>query len=82
MIKAFVCSIVVFLVIILILICVGYWLFNVATLDKLGYADTPLGEIEQPNGSVVEVTPRGLGIEDMTLKELLNWFKSKTQDNN
>lgn len=79
MIKAFVCSIVIFLVIILILICVGYWLFNVATLDKLGYADTPIGEIEQPNGSTVEVTPRSLGIEGMTLKELLDWFKSKTE---
>ncbi len=78
MIKAFICSIVVFLVIVLILICVGYWLYDVATLDKLGYADTPIGEIEQPDGTVVEVTPRGLGIEDMTLKELLEWFKSKT----
>lgn len=78
MIKAFICSIVVFLVIVLILICVGYWLYDVATLDKLGYADTPIGEIEQPDGTVVEVTPRGLGIEDMTLKELLAWFKEKT----
>ena len=79
MIKAFIGSIVIFLVIILILICVGYWFFDVATLDKLGYADTPIGEIEQPDGTVVEITPRRLGIESMTFKELLDWFKSKTQ---
>lgn len=80
MIKAFISSVIIFLVIILVLICVGYWFFNYATLEKLGYADTPLGEIEQPNGSVIEVTPRDLGIEGMTFKEILDWFEQKVKD--
>lgn len=80
MIKAFICSVLIFLVIILVLICVVYWFFNYATLDKLGYADAVISEVEQPDGTIVEVTPRSIGIADMTFKEILDWFEQKVND--
>ena len=75
--KALLSMLIVFLVVIIVLTCVCYWLFNYATLEKLGYADTEIGEIELPNGEKQSVTARDLGIENMTVKELLNWFKNK-----
>ena len=75
--KALISMLIVFLVVIIVLTCVCYWLFNYATLEKLGYADTEIGEIELPNGEKQSVTAKDLGIEKMTVKELLNWFKGK-----
>ena len=75
--KALISMLIIFLVVIIVLTCVCYWLFNYATLEKLGYADTEIGEIELPNGEKQSVTARDLGIEKMTVKELLNWFKGK-----
>ena len=79
MVKAMFSILVVFLVIIIILLCVGYWFFNYTTLEKLGYADVEIAETELPNGEKVSVTPRSIGIENMTMKELLNWFKDRLQ---
>ena len=79
MLKGLLSALVVFLVIIVILTCVCFWLYNYATLEKLGYADVEIGEIELPNGEMQSVTARDIGIENMTVKELLNWFKDKTK---
>ena len=79
MLKALLSAVVVFLVIIVSLTCVCFWLYNYATLEKLGYADVEIGEIELPNGEMQSVTARDIGIENMTVKELLNWFKDKTK---
>lgn len=79
MIKGFICTVLVFLIIIMVLICVVYWFFNYATLEKLGYADTVVSEVEQPDGTIVEITPRSMGIADMTFSEILDWFKDKTK---
>ena len=75
--KELISLLIVSLVVIIVLTCVCYWLFNYATLDKLGYADTEIGEIELPNGEKQSVTARDLGIDKMTVKELINWFKGK-----
>ena len=77
MVKAMFGMLVVFLVIIIVLLCVGYWFFNYTTLEKLGYADVEIAETELPNGEKVSVTPRSIGIENMTMKELLDWFKDR-----
>ncbi|MDE5756255.1 MAG: hypothetical protein K2I23_04125 [Clostridia bacterium] len=77
MVKALFGMLIVFLVVIIVLTCVCYWLYNYATLEKLGYADVEIGEIELPDGEMQTVTARDIGIENMTLKELLNWFKNK-----
>lgn len=77
MIKAMFSILAVLLVIIIVLICVGYWLFNYTTLEKLGYADVEIAQTQLPNGESVAITPRSIGIEDMTFKELINWFKEK-----
>lgn len=82
MIKALFSIMAVLLVVIIILLCVGYWLFNYTTLEKLGYADAEIAETELPNGEKVAVTPRSIGIEDMTMKELLAWFKSRVKSKN
>ena len=79
MVKALLSALIVFLVIIVILLCVCFWLYNYATLEKLGYADVEIGEIELPSGEMQSVTARDIGIENMTVKELLNWFKDKTK---
>ena len=79
MVKALFGTLIVFLVVIIVLTCVCYWLYNYATLEKLGYADVEIGEIELPNGEMQTVTARDIGIENMTLKELLNWFKDKVK---
>lgn len=79
MVKALLSALIVFLVIIAILLCVCFWLYNYATLEKLGYADVEIGEIELPSGEMQSVTARDIGIENMTVKELLNWFKDKTK---
>ncbi|MBD5636394.1 MAG: hypothetical protein HDP28_01040 [Clostridia bacterium] len=77
MVKALISALIVLLVIIIILLCVGYWFFNYTTLEKLGYADVEIAETELPNGEKVGITPRSLGIEDLTMKELLKWFKDR-----
>ena len=75
--KALFSLIIIFLVVIIVLTCVCYWLYNYATLEKLGYADVEIGEIELPNGEKQSVTAKDLGIDNMTVKELLKWFKDK-----
>ncbi len=82
MIKALFSILAVLLVVIIILLCVGYWLFNYTTLEKLGYADVEIAETELPNRDTVAITPRSIGIEDMTFKELINWFKEKLKSGN
>ena len=82
MIKALFSILAVLLVVIIILLCVGYWLFNYTTLEKLGYADVEIAETELPKGDTVAITPRSIGIEDMTFKELINWFKEKLKSGN
>ncbi|MDE6275313.1 MAG: hypothetical protein K2M75_02110 [Clostridia bacterium] len=77
MVKALFGALVVFLVIIIILLCVGYWFFNYTTLEKLGYADVEIAQTEMPNGEKVSITPRSIGIENMTMKELFDWFKDR-----
>ena len=77
MVKALFGVLIVFLVVIIVLTCVCYWLFNYATLEKLGYADVEIAEVELPNGEKESISARDLGIENMTVKELLRWFKDK-----
>ncbi len=79
MVKALFGVLIVFLVVIIVLTCVCYWLFNYATLEKLGYADVEIAEVELPNGEKESISARDLGIENMTLKELLRWFKDKVK---
>ena len=80
--KALISMLIVFIVVIIVLTCVCYWLFNYATLERLGYSDAEIGEIELPNGEKQSVTARDLGIENMTVKELLNWIKNKLKSSN
>ena len=75
--KALLSMLIVFLVVIIVLTCVCYWIFNYATLEKLGYADVEITEVEMPNGEKQYITARDIGIENMTMKELLKWFKDK-----
>ena len=82
MVKALFSMLIIFLVVIVILVCVGYWLFNYTTLEKLGYADVEIAETQLPNGEKVAVTPRSIGIENMTMKELFNWFKERVTSGN
>ncbi|MCX4361906.1 MAG: hypothetical protein OSJ74_00765 [Clostridia bacterium] len=82
MVKALFSMLIIFLVVIVILVCVGYWLFNYTTLEKLGYADVEIAETQLPNGEKVAVTPRSIGIENMTMKELFNWFKERVKSGN
>ena len=77
MIKALFGALAVFLVIIVILTCVCYWFFNYTTLEKMGYADVEIAQTELPNGEKVSITPRSLGIENMTMKQLYGWFKER-----
>ena len=44
MVKALFGVLIVFLVVIIVLTCVCYWLFNYATLEKLGYADVEIAQ--------------------------------------
>ncbi len=75
--KALFSMLIVFLVVIIVLTCVCYWLFNYATLEKLGYADVEIAEVEMPNGEKQSITARDIGIENMTMKELMKWFKER-----
>lgn len=65
------------ILIILAVICFAvYWGYGSLTLEKIGKADETgmfgfLGE------SYEEKTPRDLGIEDLTIKEVVDWFKQK-----
>ncbi|MDE5549491.1 MAG: hypothetical protein K2J13_04485 [Clostridia bacterium] len=68
------------LVIALLLVSVGYWVFNYMTLEKLGYSEVEIGEMQLPSGEEIAITPKSLGIENMTVKELFEWFKSKVGD--
>lgn len=79
MVKALFTALAVFLVIIIILVCVCYWFFNYTTLEKLGYADVEIAQTELPNGEKVSITPRSIGIENMTMKELMDWFKERVK---
>ncbi|MDE6758398.1 MAG: hypothetical protein K2O95_07855 [Clostridia bacterium] len=65
------------LVLALLLISVGYWLFNYMTLEKLGYSDVEIGRTQMPSGEEIAITPKSLGIDGMTVKEIFEWFKSK-----
>lgn len=53
-----------------------YWGYSSLTLEKLGKADEAgmfgfLGEIYE------DKSPRDLGIEDLTLKEIIEWFLNR-----
>lgn len=75
--KAMFSVIIVFLVVIIVLTCVCHWIYNYATLEKLGYADVEITQVEMPNGEKQSITARDIGIENMTLKELIKWFKGR-----
>ncbi len=68
------------LIVILALISVCYWIFNYMTLEKLGYSDVEIGNAQTPSGEEIIITPRALGIDSMTIKEMLGWFRSKISD--
>ena len=68
------------LIVALLLVSVGYWAFNYMTLEKLGYAEVEIGQMQLPSGEEIEITPKSLGIDNMTVKELFEWFKSKVGD--
>jgi hypothetical protein len=50
------------------------------TLEKLGYSDVEIGNAQTPSGEEIIITPRALGIDSMTIKEMLGWFRSKISD--
>ena len=54
--------------------------FNYMTLEKLGYSDVEIGNAQTPSGEEIIITPRALGIDSMTIKEMLGWFRSKISD--
>lgn len=58
---------------VIIIFVVLYWGYSSLTLEKLGKADDAgmfgfLGEMYE------DKSPRDLGIEDLTLKEIIEWF--------
>ncbi len=77
MVKALLGTLIVFVLIVLVLTCVVYWFLNYTTLEKMGYADAEIAETELPNGESMVITPKTLGIENMTMKELYEWFRSR-----
>lgn len=68
------------LVLALVLVSVGYWIFNYMTLEKLGYSEVEIGQMQLPSGEEIAITPKSLGIENMTVNEIFAWFKSKVAD--
>lgn len=80
MLKTLTCIFVLLLILILALISVCYWIFNYMTLEKLGYSDVEIGNAQTPSGEEIIITPRALGIDSMTIKEMLGWFRSKISD--
>ncbi|MDE6188785.1 MAG: hypothetical protein K2G37_00665 [Clostridia bacterium] len=77
MIRKLISSVIALTIVALLLLCVGYWLFNFMTLEKLGYADVEIGQTQLPDEEVISITPKTLGIENMTVKEIFKWFKEK-----
>lgn len=66
-------------VVVIIISFAVYWAYSSLTLDKLGKADEAglfgfLGE------SYEDKTPRDLGIEDLTLREMIEWFFDREKD--
>ncbi|MDE5617195.1 MAG: hypothetical protein K2I78_05335 [Clostridia bacterium] len=68
------------LILVLAFISVCYWIFNCMTLEQLGYSDVEIGNAQMPNGEEIPITPRSLGIDSMTIKEMFEWFRSKLAD--
>lgn len=65
------------LILALLVVSVGYWMFNYMTLEKLGYSDVEIGQTQLPSGEEIAITPKSLGIDEMTAKEIFEWFRSK-----
>lgn len=79
MVRKFIGAAVVLAVILLLLFSVGYWFFGCVTLEKLGYGEVEIGRAELPSGESIPITPKTLGIEGMTIKEIFEWFRSKVE---
>lgn len=77
MIKTLLGALITLVIIVMLLICVFYWFLNYVTLEKLGYAEVEIAESELPDGEKFSITPTTLGIENMTVREIYAWFKSK-----
>ncbi len=77
MIKTLLGTLITLVIIVMLLICVCYWFLNYVTLEKLGYAEVEIAESELPDGEKFSITPTTLGIENMTVREIYAWFKSK-----
>lgn len=77
MIKTLLGALITLVIIVMLLICVCYWFLNYVTLEKLGYAEVEIAESELPDGEKFSITPTTLGIENMTVREIYAWFKSK-----
>lgn len=77
MIKTLLGTLIMLVIIVMLLICVCYWFLNYVTLEKLGYAEVEIAESELPDGKKFSITPTTLGIENMTVREIYAWFKSK-----
>lgn len=62
------------IVIAVIIVCaVLYWGYSSLTLEKLGKADET-GMFGFLGDRYEDKSPRDLGIEDLTLKEMIEWF--------
>ena len=77
MIKTLLGTLITLVIIVMLLICVCYWFLNYVTLEKLGYAEVEIAESELTDGEKFSITPTTLGIENMTVREIYAWFKSK-----
>ena len=77
MIKTLLGTLITLVIIVMLLICVCYWFLNYVTLEKLGYAEVEIAESELPDREKFSITPTTLGIENMTVREIYAWFKSK-----
>ncbi len=77
MIKTLLGTLITLVIIVMLLICVCYWFLNYVTLEKPGYAEVEIAESELTDGEKFSITPTTLGIENMTVREIYAWFKSK-----
>ena len=56
-----------------------YWGYSSLTLEKLGKADD-VGMFGFLGKRYEDQSPRDLGIEDLTLKEIIEWFLGKDEE--
>ena len=64
---------------VIIVSCAAYWAYSSLTLEKLGKADEA-GMFGFLGDGYEGKSPRDLGIEDLTLREIFEWFFDREKD--